>query len=501
MPILIGDNGVPRWIEWGNLDRHPELRAQLPIGHQELFDARQRALQEGGDPDDVMAEEAINQRRVLEEQAEQLAPPVPAEDWRDPFEQPAPPAPVAAPNDAGLFPAAALRLRDIIPPEDWARRVVLGRAGRAEPRRMDIDIGELNVGEEPAEMNVPRKYGTPFQKMSWTIGDIFGKKAFNTNDELVHIGMEFENETEDRFELPRLTGWRVHNEGSLRKHGFEYVLTNPLPFEDVRKQNKLLFSAIDKNKGALKLTNSIRTSTHVHFDMGAYTLPKLVSFVALYWILEDILTDYCGLSRKGNLFCLRLRDAEYTQQNLIDSFQSKQPSNIALASNDMRYSSVNFASLSKFGSLEFRLMSGVDNALDANRWLSALEKIRRFALKYPNPRSLKKAFLHEFEADDFPIAVFGEKLWDILYPKIAKNKTRAGIRDSLRDSFLQVSNLITCVPDWTFKKQIEEEEKAFSDVLAKRAVAKKKLEEAQLDPRDWDRAFRVVDFVAPEGDF
>lgn len=287
------------------------------------------------------------------------------------------------------------------------------------------------------------------------------------------VGIEFENElpshevNEDIGEqgFPHYSNWKFHIENSLRHYGFEYV-SKPLKYADYKKQVKGLFDNLRKKIGKTKLpfTNSIRTSVHVHFEVLNYTTLDVVNFACLYWIMEPFLQHFCGSHRQGNLFCVRLRDSGYTRAKLAEVLRNY----TLLFDNDLisehyRYGSVNFNSVSKFGTIEFRMMRGVSHEKPAYIWIDALEKIRRFALQFTNPQELKDWYLNKVSAADVPITVLGEELASTLTDYLPDG---ASVTQLIRDGYFSTLAVLNAQTDFseellqTEKKQIEEIEKA-----------------------------------------
>ena len=280
------------------------------------------------------------------------------------------------------------------------------------------------------------------------------------------VGLEFENEmiTEsgpysDFPGWPAINRWKYHSENSLRYYGFEHV-SRPLKITEYKDTVNYLFtelldilnSNIKKPVTSLPFTNSIRTSVHVHFDVGQYNTIDLMNFVSLYWILEPYLQHFCGKWRQGNLFCLRLKDTTYTKILLADSLFSRKnifSNPITLENN--RYGSINFNSLVKFGTIEFRMMRGVSTPEDAFIWVDALEKIRQFALQFRTTNDLRNFFLNGCSADEIPKLVLGPTLSKI-YDKHFPNHLLK--QNEIRDGWLSVSPILSVNTNWT-EKQIE----------------------------------------------
>ncbi len=313
------------------------------------------------------------------------------------------------------------------------------------------------------------------------IGPLVGRTGFTKDVSESMLGVEFENETKEPFSHPTVKNWAFHNEGSLRHYGFEYVLNEPMNIADTREAIHRLFKWIDQRKGIIPLTNSIRTSTHVHFDVTKWNYIDLLRFVIVYWILEDVLSSFCGETRKGNLFCLRLKDATYTQNTIAEYLSRGECLPKAITHNDYRYSSVNFSSVTKFGSIEFRLMRGVDNAKEACSWIDILEKIKEYSFKFNTPLDVREAFLKKHDAASYASDILGSELFGLVSSHLPKDFC---VPSSVRDSFMYVSHIFSAHKTWDFKKDIEELKKKKEEQIA----AAKKAMKAAYNYSDSDLA-------------
>jgi len=300
-----------------------------------------------------------------------------------------------------------------------------------------------------AERDTPR---ASFKHFEQTLSKALSKKGFQKDKTDSVIGLELENEALKAVNWPDVRGWAFHNEGSLRGYGFEYVQQSP---DRIKETFILLKSLLETIKARIgKVSNSIRTSTHVHFDCTQYTFLDIINFSCLYWMLESFLSHYCGESRKGNLFCLRLKDAAAGQILLQDSIRSGVPYGVPLIRNDYRYSSLNFSSLGKFGSLEFRMLRGTDDYETIVNWVNALEAVKQYALKFKTPKDLNYHFIKEIDAKDLPKEVLGEDLFKIFNECRPKEMP---IESEIREGFLSVSGILSAHKTWDFTEEIKAE--------------------------------------------
>lgn len=213
--------------------------------------------------------------------------------------------------------------------------------------------------------------------------------------------------------------WLVHQDNSLRhvkEHPpQEYVLREPLSRKDIPKALKYLKSKLAAAKS--ELVYSHRTSVHVHLNCQSLTIKEIYQIWCLYTIFEELLVEFSGPDRPGNLFCLSSKQAEYqvfTLQNAIltENFEE-------VFNDNLRYTSCNVASLGKFGSLEFRSMRGTVDIGLIQTWIDLLCIIKDKALEYSDPQEIVKDF-QSLNSEGFLKKIFGgrEDIYEILrsYP-------------------------------------------------------------------------------------
>lgn len=193
------------------------------------------------------------------------------------------------------------------------------------------------------------------------------------------IGMEIEVEG---LELPReVEGFIKEHDGSLRGEAAEYVFCGPVSREETEERLKRLFAAYEE-AGSVIL-QSYRCSAHVHVNAQDMTMREITCMVLLYVMFEEYLVKFCGEHREGNMFCLRVKDAEAHLQAFIEVQETEDFG--LLAGDELRYAAINFNALSKYGSLEFRSMRGTDNIDDLLTWVDLLRCLKAAAISYDDP--------------------------------------------------------------------------------------------------------------------
>jgi hypothetical protein len=232
--------------------------------------------------------------------------------------------------------------------------------------------------------------------MTWydkTIYDLFG---------LRNVGHKVEGEVGIEIELEGLNlpagamqyYWNAHNDGSLRPfqghNPQEYTLKRAISRDDVLKSLEYLKKKLTSSFAEVQLSQ--RTSVHVHVNAQELSFRQVMTWLTLYYIFEEVLTDYVGGKlRSGNLFCLRLKDAENVLNLLGQSLKNQ---NVGYLNDPehLKYHACNVAALASFGSLEFRQHRGCDNPTDISRWVSILLRLKDASLEYDNPQDVVREF-------------------------------------------------------------------------------------------------------------
>ena len=218
------------------------------------------------------------------------------------------------------------------------------------------------------------------------------------------LGVEVEVEG---ARLPHLDKfWRTEMDGSLRGESREYVLAKPMKAEGVAEALQYLDKAyID---AGTVVHESVRAGVHVHVNVQDLTVVELFNFIIAYIVLEDLLTKYCGEYREGNLFCLRVKDADYLLYMLEQVADNKRYE--LLHTDVLRYAAMNVKSLHTYGSLEFRAMRGTRDLGIINNWANILLGLREASREFENPAELigwiqengSEVFLERFLGDFLP---------------------------------------------------------------------------------------------------
>lgn len=196
------------------------------------------------------------------------------------------------------------------------------------------------------------------------------------------VGIEIEMEGHNlHIHCP---GWIETEDGSLRGESAEYVLRRPIKAKEVPLYLTRLQKHLKEN-GAV-LAPSDRCGVHIHINCQQMTEEEVFKFAILYMVVEDLLVKWCGPTREGNLFCLRAKDAEALVYYLTEAIQKNKISHLVYK--DIRYAALNFTSLSKYGSLEFRTMQTPEDFKTIETWVEMLMSIKNASQQYGEPHHI-----------------------------------------------------------------------------------------------------------------
>lgn len=240
------------------------------------------------------------------------------------------------------------------------------------------------------------------------------------------VGVEIEAEGKN---LPEHVNgnWRLVSEGSLRS-GYEYVLKMPLLIDKVQFALKQWEEIVQISK--TEFFDSLRTSTHIHLNVLPLSYHDVIKVVVASWIVESALVHMNGPNRVGNLFCLRLQDAEHLGEEFvgdIDNFFETEGSTAFLHSGDPhnRYAALNLAAIRKFGSLEYRFMKGMYTKGELWKWAEALHSLASKAIEFPTVTAIADA------AISMPPSLFLKSLFPAPFATEIMDNADGHLRDFL----------------------------------------------------------------------
>ena len=213
------------------------------------------------------------------------------------------------------------------------------------------------------------------------------RELFRNRETKGEVGIEIEVEGRNLATDPGMY-WRTDHDGSLGGPGnIEYVMKNPALREDVRDTLDKVTSALEK--AGSEVMPSPRSGVHVHINVQELTLPQVFSFIVIYGVFEDMLMDFCGKGRVGNLFCLSMKDAEFLPFWIRRCASRENWKDLPGRDGaDDRYAAMNLDALKKYGSIEFRALRGTVDMKVIEDWAGILLKLKDFAKNIKHPKDI-----------------------------------------------------------------------------------------------------------------
>ena len=179
-----------------------------------------------------------------------------------------------------------------------------------------------------------------------------------------YIGVEIELEQADlninptrRFIWPENESLaralvNTHADGSLR-NGVELVFRQPLFGEQAIAAIDAMFAIKEINR----LSDSVRTSTHVHVNYSDVTIDVPIRAAALCSVIEPYIVSTAGTHREANCYAVSIRGSDFLTNRRVN--HSMYDFIIGQA-NSHRYLGFNMAALAKYGTIEYRYFGGLE---------------------------------------------------------------------------------------------------------------------------------------------
>lgn len=281
------------------------------------------------------------------------------------------------------------------------------------------------------------------------VGELFGKneeiRTFSPHDKLITndlLGIEVELEGVPN--PPKLKYWQDKEDGSLRDGGIEYVFRSPYCGHDA--YNALL--ELEESMSAISPKMSPRTSVHVHIDIRDLSPEAVFRFIEYFIIFERVLINYCGESRKSNIFCLPFYEAEgnldylYPIKNGIS--EEIKIDRLYHLTRSGRYSALNLRSMETFGSLEIRTFRGEYRTEELLKWVNIL-------------LSIKDASRNIAQVDDSIVYLFSSLGPMGFLGSVFKNNTELLIYPSIEEDLIEGMRI---AQDVCFKEELHSSRQA-----------------------------------------
>lgn len=238
--------------------------------------------------------------------------------------------------------------------------------------------------------------------------------VFNRPEVKGEFGVEIEMELNEPS-APYLDQWKRTSDGSLRGYGYEYNLKTPLSKKEAEEAIFDLYLQVKKYANILPVT---RAGVHIHVNVQQMIEEDVMKFILLYLILENVLMKWCGPSREGNMFCLRMKDAFGMYNALSQTIKNGTFRNVI--SDEYRYASINMAALLKFGSLEFRGLLTPTSPDPVVKWLGLINSIKEAVPLFPNKVDLVEGLSRQGVVP-FLTGIFGSGIKDLLYDEVQED--------------------------------------------------------------------------------
>lgn len=183
--------------------------------------------------------------------------------------------------------------------------------------------------------------------------------------------------------------WKIIEDHSLRGFGYEFVAKKPIYAYDLKGTLEDICKII--NKKEYQVIESFRTSVHVHVNIQQFTPCELWTGITAYWLLENLLTNYCGPQRKGRMYCLAASDADNVITIAKEDLEKPNPFK-RLDYDGIRYAGLNLTAIPRYGSLEFRSMRGVYDPVVIYNWATTVRNLLYIAKQYGTPEAFFDAY-------------------------------------------------------------------------------------------------------------
>lgn len=205
--------------------------------------------------------------------------------------------------------------------------------------------------------------------------------SYHSLDKLYGVEIEVEGSSlpNPEYSIP---GWRIEEDTSLKtEEAWEYVTDGPDTLAGIRSRlDTLSRKFVDCDS---TIYDSVRAGVHVHMNVQTWDMKRVMTFAMCYYIMEDIFLKWCGDNREGNLFTLRTKDAEYVLFKLLEMLKTR---NLKVLETDIiRYASLNYLSLFKYGTIEFRGMRSTPDLDTIYKWVEIIDELRTTSQLFNSP--------------------------------------------------------------------------------------------------------------------
>ena len=216
------------------------------------------------------------------------------------------------------------------------------------------------------------------------------RKVNSPTDELTeysrNIGVEIEVEDVNPRQVQEELGgiWEITRDGSLRPPERSVELRSPVP----GYSGKQLVDSIDALGRADSLANGSfgwRAAAHIHVDMRDKTMEDIHTTAVLYALIEAFIFAWDGTGRHESRFCMPWWVCSTDITTATKMYKTSD--NGAFSSyirTFSKYTALNLAPLSKFGTIEFRHAQSTKNRTQLLEYINIGLDICNASIKNPN---------------------------------------------------------------------------------------------------------------------
>jgi len=218
-----------------------------------------------------------------------------------------------------------------------------------------------------------------------------------------------EIEVENAHAPPNIdrTAWGTISDGSLRNGGLEFI-SRPCSYDRVKAEIDTFY----KWFVAENFTTSIRTSTHVHYNVLGYALEELGAALTAYSIVEPLLFRVCGQEREENIYCVPwYRGPDQTAW--VRPISEGNTRSVRSLSSTCKYSALYLEPVRRFGTVEFRHAPAFNSAADLMFWIDLIRTLMTAGRSYGTAEQVLGQY-YERGTDAFIRDLFGEELTELL---------------------------------------------------------------------------------------
>lgn len=252
--------------------------------------------------------------------------------------------------------------------------------------------------------------------MTLMVKDIFPKAKPKAGDVGIEIEVEGDKEAVKPLTSALTEHWMSKDDGTLRGgFGIEMVSREALYLNTAF--DRRIKNIVEHIRQTKIVEDSLNTSVHVHHNMTHKSMMGVLNAATAWWLLENLLVNYCGPDREANMFCLRLTDAEALVPRLTSALERYK---LHIDLNDTyRYAALNLKALAEFGSLEVRSMRGNVAAEPIIEWATQTNYLFSRAMEFKNPadvfnfflKASKQKFVEHFFSSGFALKLLALPDW------------------------------------------------------------------------------------------